>query len=156
METIHNFYYANTFINFPDIYLWMFLLFTVRLLFKHLLWWAILCANLSLQELFLGSYYDLCWIQPRPWAKNGLSHFIDSLWAIFQAQSRVSVLASQILYWQRKTAIDNEKILLKIDMISLISRIYTSICMDESYNMKFRVVQIHQPPKLRRANCPPH
>ena len=66
---MHNFYYANTFIDFPNIYCWTFLLLTVRLLFKHLLWWAIFCASLSLQEVFLGPYYNLCWMQPRLWAK---------------------------------------------------------------------------------------
>jgi len=44
---MHNIYYANTFINFLDIYRGTFLLFIVELLFKHLLWWAILCASLS-------------------------------------------------------------------------------------------------------------
>ena len=66
---MHNFYYANTFINFPSIYCWTFLLFTARLLSKYLLWWAIHCTNLSLQEIFLEPYYDIYWIQPRPWEK---------------------------------------------------------------------------------------
>jgi len=60
MEEMHNFYYANTFIDFPNIYHWTFLLLTARLLFKHLLLWVILCASLSLQEVFLGPYYNLC------------------------------------------------------------------------------------------------
>ena len=101
MEKMHNFYCAHIFINFLDIYCWMFLLFTARLLFKHLLWWAILCASLSLQVVFLGPYYNLCWMQPRLWVKMCFSHFNNSLWAIFQAPSRVSVLASQISYWQQ-------------------------------------------------------
>ena len=42
------FYYANTFIDFPNIYRWTFLLLIARLLFKYLLEWAILCASLSL------------------------------------------------------------------------------------------------------------
>ena len=75
MEKMHNFYHANTFINFPDIYRWTLLLFTTRLLFKYLLWWTILCVSLSLHELFLRPYYNLCWMQPRPWAKVGFSHF---------------------------------------------------------------------------------
>ena len=32
----------------------------------------------------------------------GLSHFTDSLWVIFQTQSRISALAFQISCWQRK------------------------------------------------------
>ena len=67
MEEMHNFYYANTFINFPNIYRWTFLVFTAGLLFKHLLWWAILCVRLSLQEVFLGPYYNLYWMQPKLW-----------------------------------------------------------------------------------------
>ena len=62
---MHNFYYVNTFINFLDIYRWTFLVFIARLLFKYLLWWAILCVRLSLQEVFLGPYYNLCWMQPK-------------------------------------------------------------------------------------------
>ena len=60
------FYYADTFINFLNIYRWKFLLFTAELLFKHLLWWAIFCANLSFQGVFLGLYYNLCLMQPMP------------------------------------------------------------------------------------------
>ena len=84
MEEMHSFYYANTLINFLDIYCWTLFLFTTRLLFKHLLWWAIFCANISLQEVLLRPYYNLCWMQSRPWAKMGFSHFTDRLWAIFQ------------------------------------------------------------------------
>ena len=102
MEEMHNFYYANIFINFPEIYHWIFLLFTTELLFKHLLWWAILCGSLFLQEVFLGPYYNLYWMQPRPSAKMGRPRFTDSLWAIFQAQSQVSIVAFQISYWQQK------------------------------------------------------
>ena len=54
MEEMHNFYFTNLFINFPDIFRWTFLLLTAKLLFNHLMWWAILCANVSLQEVFLG------------------------------------------------------------------------------------------------------
>ena len=32
----------------------------------------------------------------------GLSHFTDSLWVIFQTQSRISALVFQISCWQRK------------------------------------------------------
>jgi len=53
MEEMQKFYYANTFINFLEIYHWTVLLFTTGLLFKHLLWWAILCASSSLQEILL-------------------------------------------------------------------------------------------------------
>ena len=63
---MHNFYYANTFINFPDIYHWTFLMFIAGLLFKHLMQWAILCASLSLHEVFLEFNYNLCWMQLGP------------------------------------------------------------------------------------------
>ena len=99
---MHNFYCAHTFINFLDIYYWTFLLFTAALLFKNLLWEAILCASLSLQVVYSGPYYNLCWMQSRLWVIMCFSHFTDSLWAIFQAQSQVVVLACQISYWQRK------------------------------------------------------
>ena len=59
IKKLYDFYHVNTFIDFPNIYRWTFLLLTARLLFKHLLWWAILCANLSFQEVFLEHYYNL-------------------------------------------------------------------------------------------------
>ena len=55
MEKMHDFQYVNTFIKFSSIYHWSFLLFTVGLLYKHLLWWVILCANYLCKRY----YWDL-------------------------------------------------------------------------------------------------
>ena len=59
---MHNFYYANTFINFSSIYCWT---FACLLLDYYLSIYCggssfVLCASLSLQEVFLGPYYDIC------------------------------------------------------------------------------------------------
>lgn len=48
------------------IHLLIFQSFTVGLVFKHLLWCVIFCASLSLQKVFLRSYYNLYLVQFGP------------------------------------------------------------------------------------------